>query len=98
MLQKLIFFVRLLASPAEFDYLAVFNFLPLYGKADKGSCLVPALVPCSAGVNMETMKFRIIDDLQDMGMAADKEAGPGPDDLIADGLRIFWRVTADMDH
>ncbi len=60
------------SSLPQLDHLAIFHIRAINRKADQGPNLMPSLLTSGAGIHMQAMEPVVINDLQDMGMAADE--------------------------
>ena len=81
-----------------FNNLKVAEVTAVYGEADKGSNLMPALQSCSAWIDMEQPKLFVVEDLEDMAVTGDEELGRVCVDLLADEWVVMSWIAADVCH
>lgn len=86
------------APGTHFDDFAIAHLFPIDRKTDECPDGMPPLSAGSARVHVETVQFFVIDDFQNMGMAADEELRCVCVQLFFDGGVVAWGIAADMGH
>jgi hypothetical protein len=86
------------AARTEFDCLHA-GYLPgFHGKSQQGSDEVPSIVTAGARIHVNEAERLVAHDFQDVGMAADEEAGPKPTEFLPGTPVVVAGVAADVRH